>query len=98
MSAVVETLTDAARECVTLAGQRERLQGEIDRARRAGDAVLLLELRERERVLGAHLLRAEAVRLQCEVREREQERERLLSLRDEQAAKVEKLSATIQKF
>jgi hypothetical protein len=99
MSAVaIKTLPDAARECATLTGQRERLQADIGRAKRAADAVLLLELRERERILDAHLLRAEAERLSLEIREQEQERERLLTVRDEQATKLEKVSATIQKF
>jgi hypothetical protein len=92
---MIGTVEEAHKEWWRLAGEKDRLADAIRRAKRDGDAVLLLELRDREKVLAAHLLRTEAARLQCEVREREAERAQLVTVRDEQTEKLSELSADV---
>jgi hypothetical protein len=93
---MIETVEAAQKEWWRLAGEKKRLDDAMRRAKRDGDAVLLLELRDREKVLTAHLLRTEATQLQCEVREREAERARLVKVRDEQTDKLGDLAAEVE--
>ncbi len=96
MTAIIGTVEEAHKEWWRLAGEKDKLDDAMRRAKRDGDAVLLLELRDREKVLAAHMLRTEAARLQCEVRELEAERARFVTVRDEQTEKLGDLAAEVE--
>jgi chromosome segregation ATPase len=98
MSATIATLADAEQEQAIASGELERLQANIERARRAGDAVLVLELREREKLIRAHVARAEAVKLTLQLESFSEQRARLNSELEAKQEKQIALSAKIQEM
>jgi chromosome segregation ATPase len=97
MSATIETTegTRAGREWWELAGQKERLDESIQRARRDADVPRLFELQEQARDLEKRIVQARAASLAEAIKEGEAEAARLQELEAEQLEEMAAINAKL---